>query len=100
MVGIARSLWLVLRGTHRHPANIALHIAGITCYALGAASFLGGGFGIYDTVMFFVAGIGMFLAGHSIEGNLASITPVLIYRLVLRKLSRHLCAKGIHFLRA
>ena len=95
----------MLRNTHRHPANIALHVGGATCYLLAAVSFTGSLAIYYDDILpvngaiFMPAGIAMFICGHAIEGNLRSITPVLGFRLISLKVRRYLAAKRVHFLR-
>ena len=93
------SLWVMLRNTHRHPVNRALHLAGMPLYVLGVAYVVGFFFGYPAEPAFgallLLAGISMFTFGHRIEGNLSSITPVLASRLISRNVRRYLAANII-----
>lgn len=94
------SMWIMIKSTHRHPANRALHIAGSPLYVIGiylvsniihgssADSVLGG--------LLWSASVAMFTIGHLIEGNLNSITPVLAYRLFSRKLRGYFVPNRFH----
>jgi len=44
------------------------------------------------------AAIAMFVSGHMIEGNVGSTTPVLLFRLLSRKVARYSIAQRIHLL--
>jgi uncharacterized membrane protein (Fun14 family) len=90
----------MLRNTHRHPVNRALHFAGMPFYVLGIAHVVGffAGYPAEPALgaMLLLAGISMFTLGHRIEGNLGSITPVLASRLISRNVRRYLAANIIH----
>jgi hypothetical protein len=107
----------IIRNTHRHPANQALHSIGAPFYAVGLLVMLGHLASIQEqqqqeTTAGLVAGgamwlaaIAMFVLGHKIEGNVGSMTPVLLFRLLLsssqsRKVARYFVAQRIHLLRA
>jgi hypothetical protein len=89
----------IIRNTHRHPANQALHSIGAPFYAVGLLVMLGHFAGIQEqqtttttglaagTAMW-LAAIAMFVLGHKIEGNVGSMTPVLLFRLLLLSLRR------------
>ena len=55
------------RENHRHPANLALHGAGYYAILKGIVRFFGGK--RFRAVVFILAGLGMVLAGHDIEGT-------------------------------
>lgn len=55
------------RENHRHPANLALHGAGYYAILKGVVRFFGGK--RFRAVFFILAGLGMVLAGHDIEGT-------------------------------
>ncbi|AIC15486.1 hypothetical protein [Nitrososphaera viennensis] len=97
----------MLKSTHRHPANRALHAAGLPIYAYGIAMIISyfAGAGTTTTIADALLGLGlwavavsMFVAGHAIEGNVRSMTPVLLARLVSRSL-HHLAKQRVHLLR-
>lgn len=96
------SIILAVKNTHRHPANRALHIAGAPAYVGGAAMVAGhllnmGTNALPGAILWSLA-IAMFTAGHAIEGNVMSMTPVLVARLAKRSLGRHLARKRVHLL--
>lgn len=92
----------MLKGTHRHPANRALHAAGLPIYAAGIAMVIGhfaaGGAGtnLFQGLALWLLAVAMFVAGHAIEGNVKSMTPVLLFRLLKRSLERNLGGKRVH----
>jgi hypothetical protein len=97
-----RAIAKTLASTHRHPANIAFHAAGLPLYIYGIAMILGhfmdaGTDSLFGILLWGLA-ISMFVAGHAIEGNVKSVTPVLIARLVCRSLHRHFAKKRIPIL--
>jgi hypothetical protein len=99
-----RSLVRMIRSTHTHPVNQALHCTGAPFYAVGLANTVGHFAGV-DTnlalgIAMWTAAVGMFVVGHKIEGNIGSMTPVLICRLVSRKVARYYSVtQRVHFLR-
>jgi hypothetical protein len=88
------SYWVMLRHTHRHPVNRALHIAGMPFYILGIALMIKSDIG--PGALLLVAAVVIFTVGHKIEGNLRSITPVLAYLLISRNVRRYIAANRIH----
>ena len=103
MITMLRSAILMVKSTHRHPANRALHIVGAPAYAAGVAMvagyFLNAGPDVILGALLWSAAIAIFIAGHVVEGNVMSMTPVLLARLAKRSLVRHLFRKGVHLLR-
>lgn len=94
----------LVKNTHRHPANQALHFMGAPFYAMGlgmiAGYFAGMQTNLLAGIAMWISAVAMFVAGHKIEGNVMTMTPVLVFRLLSRKAASYLLAKGIHFLRA
>ena len=101
----------IIKNTHRHPANQALHFIGAPFYAVGLLVIFGHFAGILHqqttttTTIDLVAGaamlfaaIAMFVSGHMIEGNVGSTTPVLLFRLLSRNVARYSIAQRIHLL--
>ena len=93
----------MLRNTHRHPLNRTLHAVGLPLYVYGIAlvvsSYLNGeGTNIFLGLGLWAMAVTMLLLGHSIEGNIMSMTPVLVGRLVLRSF-RQFDKKSIHLFR-
>jgi hypothetical protein len=105
----------IIKNTHRHPVNQALHSIGAPFYGIGLAMILGHLAGMQTNLaaggaMLFAA-ISMFVLGHKIEGNLRSMAPVLLFRFLLvvvllssrrrrrRKVTRYPFAKRVHLLR-
>jgi len=107
-----KAILKIIKNTHRHPANQALHLIGAPFYAMGLVVILGHFIDLMNqqsttitTPLNLIAGpamlftaIAMFVSGHLIEGNLGSITPVLIFRLLSRKVARNPVAQRIHLL--
>ena len=83
------SILKIIKNTHRHPVNQALHSIGAPFYGLGLAMILGHSVGVHTNLIaasaMLLAAIAMFVLGHKIEGNLRMMAPVLLFRL----LSRH-----------
>jgi hypothetical protein len=90
----------LLKSTHRHPANRALHAAGLPAYGTGlamvAGHFAGAGTDPLQGLGLVSAAVAMFVTGHAIEGNVMSMTPVLVARLAHRSLAQNLAKHGIH----
>jgi hypothetical protein len=107
-----QSILKIIRNTHRHPVNQALHSIGAPFYGIGLAMILGHLAGIHTNLaaagaMVFAA-IAMFVLGHKIEANLRVMAPVLLFRFLLvlllsrrrrRKITRYSFAKRVHLLR-
>lgn len=94
----------LVKNTHRHPANQALHSIGAPFYAIGLGMIVGHFAGMQANLLagiaMWMSAVAMFVAGHKIESNVMTMTPVLVFRLLSRKAASYLFAKGIHFLRA
>jgi hypothetical protein len=94
------SIIKLVKGTHRHPANRALHAVGLPIYAAGiamiAGHFAGTGTDPLLGAAVWSAAVAMLVSGHAIEGNIMSMTPVLVTRLVHRSLARNLGKQGVH----
>lgn len=100
----------IIKNTHRHPINQALHSIGAPFYGVGLAMTIGHVAGMQTNLAaggaMLLAAIAMFVLGHKIEGNLKSMAPVLLFRLMLvlfflsrRKVTRYPFAKRVHLLR-
>lgn len=100
----------IIKNTHRHPINQALHSIGAPFYGVGLAMTLGHVAGMQTNLAaggaMLLAAIAMFVLGHKIEGNLKSMAPVLLFRflgvllfLSRRKVARYPFAKRVHLLR-
>lgn len=98
----------IIRNTHKHPVNQALHCIGAPFYGLGIAMLivhLGGmqtNVAVGSTML--LAAVAMFVLGHKIEGNIRSMAPVLLFRFLYVVLSRrgvprYSLAKRVHLLR-
>lgn len=84
-----RSVLKIVRYTHRNPANIVLHCIGAPLYGTGIAIIATDAFGASwpQGAGLIIAAVSLFVAGHAIEGNVGSMTPVLLARLLLRTLA-------------
>ena len=93
----------LVKNTHRHPANQALHFVGAPFYAVGLAlitmHIAAMQANLVAGIAMWMSAVAMFVAGHKIEGNVMTMTPVLVFRLLSRKAASYFLAKGIHFLR-
>lgn len=98
-----RSIIKLIKGTHRHPANQALHCIGTPFYVIGVAMISGHFAGVHADlalgVAMWTAAVVMFVIGHKIENNIGSMTPILIYRLISRKVIQYFTEQRVHFLR-
>ena len=98
-----RAVIKMIKNTHRHPANQALHCTGAPFYVVGAAMTLGHFAGMQTDlaagVAMWAGAVVMFVAGHRIENNIGSMTPVLLFRL-LSKAAHNFVAQRVHLLRA
>src|ERR687892_1023225 len=100
-----QSILKIIKNTHRHPVNQALHSIGAPFYGVGLAMILGHLAGIQTNLTaagaMLLAAIAMFVLGHKIEGNLRMMAPVLLFRFLLalllsrrrRKIARYSFAK-------
>jgi hypothetical protein len=92
----------MIRNSHRHPINQALHCIGAPFYAIGLSiifeHFAGMQNDLATGVTMWVSAIIMFICGHKIEGNIASITPVLLFRMV-SKIVCYFVAERVHLFR-
>jgi hypothetical protein len=97
----------ILKNTHRHPVNQALHSIGAPFYAVGLAMTLGhlGGMqaNMYAGCAMLLSAIAMFVVGHKIEGNIRSMAPLLLFRFLMvlssRKVACYPFTKRVHLLR-
>lgn len=101
-----RAVARILKNTHRHPANRALHLAGLPIYLAGLAKIAGFFIGLQtnpiEGVLLWMLAVSMFVSGHMIEGNVRSMTPVLLFRVLARSVksgSDH-AKRRIHLLRS
>jgi hypothetical protein len=105
----------IIKNTHRHHVNQALHSIGAPFYGVGLTMIFGHLAGIQTNPSaasaMLLAAIAMFVLGHKIEGNLRMMAPVLLFRFLLvvlllsrrrgrrrRKVARYPFAKRVHLL--
>ena len=104
MYHVLAAIVKMVKNTHRHPANQALHFIGAPFYATGLAMIIGYFAGIQTSlpagIIMWMSAVAMFVTGHKIEDNVMTMTPVLIFRLISRKAVNYLAAKRVHLLRA
>jgi hypothetical protein len=104
---VVRKILRIIKNTHRHPVNQALHSIGAPFYGLGLLMSVGHLGGIQTNLTaagtMLLAAIAMFVLGHKIEGNIRSMMPVLLFRFLYatvsgRKVARYSLAKRVHLL--
>ncbi len=82
----------IIKNTHRHPINQALHSVGAPFYGLGLALSIGYFGGMQTNLTagctMLLTAVAMFVLGHKIEGNIRSMAPVLLFRFLYAKVSR------------
>ncbi len=82
----------IIKNTHRHPINQALHSVGAPFYGLGLVMSIGYFGGMQTNLAagsaMLVTAVAMFVLGHKIEGNIRSMAPVLLFRFLYAKVSR------------
>ena len=103
----------IIKNTHRHPINQALHCTGAPFYGIGLAMILGHLAGMQTNLTaggaMLLTAMTMFVLGHKIEGNVRSMAPVLLFRFLLvqvlllsrrgrRKVARDPFVKRVHLL--
>ncbi len=103
----------IIKNTHRHPINQALHCTGAPFYGIGLAMIFGHLAGMQTNLAaggaMLLTAMTMFVLGHKIEGNLRSMAPVLLFRFLLvqvlllsrrrrRKVARDPFVKRVHLL--
>ena len=105
---IVQTALKIIKNTHRHPVNQALHCIAAPFYVLGVTMMLGNIVGIQTNLpaaaTMLLGAIGMFVLGHKIEGNLRSMAPLLLFRFLRatisrRKIASYPFAKQVHLLR-
>jgi hypothetical protein len=100
----------IIRNTHKHPVNQALHCIGAPFYGLGLAMLIVHLGGMQTNIavgsMMLLAAVAMFVLGHKIEGNIRSMAPVLLFRFLYvavlsrrKGVARNSLAKRVHLLR-
>jgi hypothetical protein len=101
-------IFKIIKNTHRHPVNQALHSIGAPFYGIGLVMSIGHLGGMNTNLaagsMILLAALAMFVLGHKIEGNMRSMAPVLLFRFLYVRISRSKVAcystvKRIHLLR-
>jgi len=88
------SIYKAITSTHRHPVSRGLHLAGLCLYTAGfiqlADFYLGSNSQdislLISGIILFPVAIGLFLAGHKIEGNLKATTLVIIAKYLRSKM--------------
>jgi hypothetical protein len=88
------SIYKAMMSTHRHPVSRGLHLAGLCLYIAGFIQLAGFYLGsdnqdislLISGIILFPVAIGLFLAGHKIEGNLKAMTLVIIAKYLRSKM--------------
>lgn len=105
VAGTITMILKVVKNTHRHPINQALHFIGAPFYAIGLCMVIGHFVGGMQTNLLagfaiWISAVAMFIVGHKVEGNIMTITPILLARLLSRKvIVNYFAGKRIHLLR-
>ncbi len=91
----------IIKSTHQHPTNQALHSVGAPFYGIGLVMIFGHLMGmqtnpVVGSLMFIVA-VTMFVTGHRIEGNLRSMAPVVLCRWIMVLSMRRIGSIMNHF---
>jgi hypothetical protein len=98
----------IIRNTHKHPVNQALHCIGAPFYGLGLAMLIVHLGGMQTNLVaggtMLLAAVAMFVLGHKIEGNIRSMAPVLLFRFLYavvsrKRFARYSLTKRVHLLR-
>jgi hypothetical protein len=86
------NLFKAIKSTHRNPISKVLHLIGLSLYAIGFTLLAGyylGSLNILSPIIgiiLFPIAIGLFLAGHKIEGNLRAMTLIILLKYLKSKL--------------
>jgi hypothetical protein len=86
------NLFKAIKSTHRNPISKVLHLIGLSLYAIGFTLLAGyylGSLNIFSPIIgiiLFPIAIGLFLAGHKIEGNLRAMTLIILLKYLKSKL--------------
>jgi hypothetical protein len=88
------SIYKAMISTHKHPVSRGLHLAGLCLYIAGFIQLVGFYLGsnsqdislLISGIILFPVAIGLFLAGHKIEGNLKAMTLVIIAKYLRSKM--------------
>ena len=85
-------IFKIIKNTHRHPVNQALHSIGAPFYGIGLVMSIGHIGGMNTNLaagsMILLAAFVMFVLGHKIEGNMRTMMPVLLFRFLYARISR------------
>lgn len=97
-----RAIVKMVRNTHINPTNQALHLVGAPFYVTGLALIFGHFVGLHTHlaagIAMWLAALAMFVSGHMIEGNIGTVTPVLLFRLV-SKIAHNFVVQRLHLFR-
>lgn len=78
------SLVRAIKRTHKHPVNRILHCIGLVVYAFGIMLIVGYFVGSHANpitgITLWLTAIGMFLIGHTLEGNLRAMTLIIFFK--------------------
>jgi hypothetical protein len=103
----AAAIVKLVKNTHRHPINQALHCVGAPFYIVGLYMIIGHFANIQTNLpigfAIWMSAVAMFVVGHKVEGNIMTMTPVLVARLLSRKVvvaANYFIGNHIHLFRA
>jgi hypothetical protein len=78
------SLVKAIKSTHKTPVNRILHCIGLPVYATGIVLIIGYFIDLQTNPItgttLWLMGIGLFLTGHKLEGNLRAMTLIMIFK--------------------
>jgi hypothetical protein len=88
----------MIKNTHRTRVNRILHLVGLAFYGVAFAIVIKSGSSdwsnLFPAAILWFGGVSLFTMGHIAEGNFGSITPVLAYRLLSRKLRNYVATNS------
>ena len=100
-------IFKLIKNTHTHPINQTLHCVGAPFYIIGLYMIIGHFANIQTNLLIgfvmWISAVTMFVIGHKVEGNIMTMTPVLVARLLSRKVAaaaNYSIGNHIHLLRA
>ncbi len=102
-------IFKLIKNTHAQPINQTLHCVGAPFYIIGLYMIIGHFANIQTNLLIgfvmWISAVTMFVIGHKVEGNIMTMTPVLVARLLSRKVvaassANYSIGNHIHLFRA
>lgn len=87
------SLIKAIKSTHRKPVNRLLHCVGAPIYIMGMAMIFGyllriSNSNVFDGVILWAFAISLFLIGHKLEGNLRTMTLIIMFKYLCLRIAK------------